>query len=74
MVLGVVPKMSEQITVGERVSANRDIPRKNVSKGQTGKVISIEYIDSEAYFNILMDESQEMVFTSSENCWDPVIK
>lgn len=54
-----------------KVIANRDILNKFVTKGTEGKVISDEYIDSELYYNIILEDGR-FLYTSCESCWDTV--
>lgn len=61
--------MSSKITIGSRVEANRDLPVKQIKKGDKGKVINVKLIDSEIYLDIDMDNKQ-YVKTSCDNCWN----
>ena len=59
------------IQIGDRVKCNRDLPQKEVTKGQEGIVELIINIQSEDYFDVRLDNGR-MIETSSENCWDKV--
>lgn len=59
------------ICIGMTVQANRDIPKKGVTKGDRGIVHNVQNIDSEYYLDIEL-RNGKFVGTSSENCWDIV--
>ncbi len=59
------------IQVGDTVEANRDLPKKDVAKGDKGKVYGLNILDSEIYLYITM-ENGNRVELSCENCWNKV--
>lgn len=61
----------EIIQLGSLVEANRDIPNKDIKKGDRGLVIGINNIDSEDYLDIEL-EDQRIAYCSSENYWNKV--
>lgn len=61
----------EIIQLGSLVEANRDIPNKDIKKGDQGLVIGINNIDSEDYLDIEL-EDQRIAYCSSENYWNKV--
>lgn len=62
------------IQIGDRVKCNRDLPKREIVKGEEGEVIGIQSIDSEDYFDVKLVSDGAVIFTSSENCWDKVEK
>lgn len=62
------PEKMKNIEIGSVVVANRDLPNKNIAKGDTGTVTGITDIDSERYYRIELVGNY--VDLSSENCWD----
>lgn len=66
-----------EIKVGDYVESNRDIPKKNILKGQVGRVFGGQYIDSEFYLDIECKEkdgNEFFVYNSAESCWNKVDK
>lgn len=66
-----------EIHVGDYIQANRDIPKKLIVKGQVGKVIYRQCIDSEFYLDIECKEpdgNEFFVYNSAESCWNKVDK
>lgn len=59
------------IQLKDLVEANRDIPAKDIKKGDRGVIFGINNIDSEDYFDIELAD-QRIVYCSSENCWNKV--
>ncbi len=61
----------DQIQLKDLIEANRDLPLKDIKKGDRGIVIGIHCFDSEDYFDIEL-EDQRIVYLSCENCWNKV--
>lgn len=59
------------IILGDDVEANRDIPNKNIKKGDRGVVVGINCLDSEDYFDIKLTNGK-YIYCSCENCWNKV--
>lgn len=61
--------VGEVAEVGEEVTANRDLPKKDIFRGETGVVESVTCIDSEEYYFLRLADGRH-IGPSVVSCWD----